>query len=284
MLLPYDTSSLTPRNIFTGALAAPKVSVTLAARIAILVLSPLGVIGTEDRGRSLLQKIFYLYGALFLLCQVLVGCDDARPTKDVPNAVTHPATELRGQSRLIVAFGDSLYAGYQLGPKDGFAPQLQAALRRKGFAVSVLNAGVSGDTTGAGLARLRFVLDNAPQKVELVILGLGGNDMLRGIAPQETRANLAAMLEILDKRKIDVLLTGMLAAPNLGRDYAVRFNAIYPDLARQYRAPLYPFFLDGVVANGALMLPDAIHPNRKGVSRIVEGILPIVETALMPAK
>ncbi len=187
-------------------------------------------------------------------------------------------------TKLVIAFGDSLYAGYRLGPKDGFAPQLQAALRARGLAVSVLNAGVSGDTSSAGKARLAFVLDNAPQPPALVILGLGGNDMLRGTKPAETRANLTQMLDELNRRKIPAVLTGMLASPNMGPDYAAAFNPIYPELAKQYRAPLYPFFLDGVVTDANLMLPDGIHPNKQGVARVVGGIAPLVETALRDAK
>lgn len=187
-------------------------------------------------------------------------------------------------TKLVIAFGDSLYAGYRLGPKDGFAPQLQAALRARGLAVSVLNAGVSGDTSSAGKARLAFVLDNAPQPPVLVILGLGGNDMLRGTKPAETRANLTEMLDELNRRKIPSVLTGMLASPNMGPDYAAAFNPIYPELAQQYRAPLYPFFLDGVVTDANLMLPDGIHPNKDGVARVVGGIAPLVETALRDAK
>jgi acyl-CoA thioesterase I len=221
-----------------------------------------------------------LYGTLLLLCQGLVACDAAPPVKDAPSAERIATADAKEPTRLVVAFGDSLYAGYQLGPKEGFAPQLQDALRSKGYAVSVLNAGVSGDTTGAGRARLNFVLDNAPQDIEIVVLGLGGNDMLRGIKPEETRANLTAMMDELKKRKIDVVLTGMLAAPNLGQDYASKFNAIYPDIAKKYDVPLYPFFLEGVVTDQRLMLPDAIHPSKGGVAKIVAGISPTLETAL----
>lgn len=224
-----------------------------------------------------------LYGALLLICQVLVGCDATPIPKTTEQAGEAPGAARGAQSepnRLLVAFGDSLYAGYGLEPKAGFAPILQQRLRDRGYAVSVLNAGVSGDTTAAGRARLSFVLDNAPQKVEMVILGLGGNDMLRGIAPMETRANLSAMLSELRKRDIDVVMTGMLAAPNLGADYAAKFNAVYPDLARQYDAPLYPFFLEGVVTRRDMMLPDGIHPNAQGISEIAGRVAPTVAAAL----
>jgi acyl-CoA thioesterase I len=219
-----------------------------------------------------------LYGAVLLIFQVLAACGPA-PAQKAVTAKTEAGVET-GSGPLVIAFGDSLYAGYKLGPKEGFAPQLQAALRDEGVAVSVLNAGVSGDTTSAGKARLNFVLDNAPRPPDLVILGLGGNDMLRGTKPAETRANLAAMMDELKRRKIPVVLTGMLASPNMGPDYAAAFNPIFTDLAAQYDAPLYPFFLDGVVTDTALMLPDGIHPNKAGVARVVGGIKPLVETAL----
>ncbi len=236
-----------------------------------------------------MNRYFGIYGALLLIFQALVGCGPGDTQKnsaqkpDVPAGAPATAQNM-ADTKLVIAFGDSLYAGYRLGPKDGFAPQLQAALRARGLAVSVLNAGVSGDTSSAGKARLAFVLDNAPQPPVLVILGLGGNDMLRGTKPAETRANLTEMLDELNRRKIPSVLTGMLASPNMGPDYAAAFNPIYPELAQQYRAPLYPFFLDGVVTDANLMLPDGIHPNKDGVARVVGGIAPLVETALRDAK
>lgn len=127
---------------------------------------------------------------------------------------------------------------------------------------------------------MTFVLDNLARKPDLVILGLGGNDMLRGIKPAETRANLTAMLDELKKRQIPVILTGMLAAPNLGADYAGSFNPIYPALAKQYGAPLYPFFLEGVAGDRTLLLGDGIHPNADGVAVVVKGVEPLVEKAL----
>jgi len=157
---------------------------------------------------------------------------------------------------------------------------LQAALIADGIKARVHNAGVSGDTTAAGKNRLAFVLDNLDRKPDLVVLGLGGNDMLRGIKPEQTRANLEAMLAELKRRQIPVVLTGMLSAPNLGADYARAFNPLYPELAARYGAKLYPFFLEGVVMDRSLMLNDNIHPNAKGVTRIVEGLSPLVEGAL----
>jgi len=226
-----------------------------------------------------LKRSSGLYGAFALLLQVLVGCGPAaESTKSEPASAKSEAPAQ--YDRLVVAFGDSLYAGYRLAPNEGLAPQLQAALKAEGINARVHNAGVSGDTTGAGKSRLSFVLDNLERKPDLVVLGLGGNDMLRGIKPEETKANMVAMLDELKKRDIPVVLTGMLAAPNLGQDYANAFNGLFPQLAKQYGAPLYPFFLNGVVTDKGMMLPDGIHPNAKGVSRVVEGLSPLVEAAL----
>ncbi|WP_343758323.1 arylesterase [Parasphingorhabdus litoris] len=181
---------------------------------------------------------------------------------------------------LILAFGDSLYAGYGLAPDEGFAPELQKALNEAGQDVKVHNAGVSGDTTAAGLRRMDFVLDSLSRKPDLVLLGLGGNDLLRGLKPSETRANMEAMVKKLSDRDIPVMLTGMLAPPNLGKEFSDQFNVIYPALAKKYEASLYPFFMDGVVGRTDLILPDGIHPNAEGIDIIVERITPSVESAL----
>jgi acyl-CoA thioesterase-1 len=226
-------------------------------------------------------KLFVRYGAALAIIQGLSACGFS-PVEEAPSK-TEKQAEQGQYDRLVVAFGDSLYAGYQLGPNEGLAPQLQAALKAKGINARVHNAGVSGDTTSAGKGRLTFVLDNLEKKPDLVVLGLGGNDMLRGIKPAETKANLNAMLDELKKRDIDVVLTGMLSAPNLGPDYARAFNPIFPELATRYQAPLMPFFLEGVVMDKTLMLPDAIHPNAKGVTKVVEKLVPFVEAELKAA-
>ena len=181
---------------------------------------------------------------------------------------------------LILAFGDSLTAGYGLGRGLGFAPQLEDALRRHGVKAHVHDAGVSGDTTSGGRQRLGWTLDGLPRKPDLAIVELGANDMLRGVDPAVTEANLDAMLAELQRRDIPVLLAGMLAAPNLRPGYRRRFEAIYPTLAAKYDATLYPFFLQGVAGNRALALPDGVHPNFEGVKRVVTGILPTVQRAL----
>jgi len=177
----------------------------------------------------------------------------------------------------IVGFGDSLMAGYGLALGDSFTERLEKALRDKGFDVAVVNAGVSGDTTSGGLARLDW---SVPDGTGLVILELGANDMLRGIDPALIERNLDAMLARLKARNIPVLLAGMVAAPNLGHAYGEAFGTIYPRLAEKYGVPLYPFFLDGVAGDTALALEDAMHPDAAGVRRIVEGILPTVEKTL----
>jgi acyl-CoA thioesterase-1 len=177
----------------------------------------------------------------------------------------------------IVGFGDSLMAGYQLDAGQSFPEKLEAALKARGHDVTVANAGVSGDTTSAGLSRLDW---SVPDDTDLVILELGANDMLRGIAPELTEKNLTAMIERLKERGIPVILAGMMAAPNLGSDYGDRFNRIYPELAEKYELPFYPFFLDGVAAEKSLLLEDGMHPNPQGVDRMVEGFLPVIEKVL----
>ena len=181
---------------------------------------------------------------------------------------------------LILAFGDSLTAGYNLDRGLGFAPQLEASLRRRGIAASVADGGVSGDTSSGGRQRLGWTLAGLPRKPDLVIVELGANDMLRGIDPAVTRANLEAMLAELGQRRIPVLLAGMRAAPNLDPAYRARFEAMYPGLAGKHGAALYPFFLDGVAGQHGMQLPDGMHPTFEGVKRIVSRILPRVLAAL----
>lgn len=177
----------------------------------------------------------------------------------------------------IVGFGDSLMAGFGLGPDEGFTPRLQAALQDAGIDAIVANAGVSGDTTSGGLARLDW---SVPDDTDLVILELGANDALRGISPDITRANLEQMIARLKERGIAVLLAGMLAPPNMGADYGKAFNAIYPDLAGQYDVAFYPFFLDGVAAQPQLLLEDAMHPNAGGVDVMVQQFMPVLREAI----
>jgi acyl-CoA thioesterase-1 len=185
------------------------------------------------------------------------------------------------QRPLVLALGDSLTAGYGLDRGLGFAPQLQASLRRHGIAATVIDGGVSGDTSQAGRARLGWTLDGLPRKPDLVIVELGGNDMLRALDPTLTRANLDQILTELKRRKIKVVLAGMRAAPNLGPAYTAEFEAIYPGLAASHGATLYPFFLENVVGRTGMMQGDGIHPTFAGIKTIVTGILPTVKGALV---
>jgi acyl-CoA thioesterase-1 len=176
----------------------------------------------------------------------------------------------------LVALGDSLMSGYGLADpaSDGFPAQLQAALTARGHDVVVADAGVSGDTSAGGLARVDW---SVPDGTDGVILELGANDMLRGIDPAATETALDRIMTRLGDRGIDVLVAGMRAAPNLGQDYGRAFDAIYPGLADRHGAVFYPFFLDGVAADPALNQADGIHPNTEGVAEIVARILPAVE-------
>ncbi len=177
----------------------------------------------------------------------------------------------------ILAFGDSLTAGLGLPIGDSFPVRLEAQLKAQGIAVHVVNAGVSGDTTADGLARLDWALADKP---ELVILELGANDMLRGIAPKLTRANLDVMIGKIQASGARLLLAGMRAAPNWGKEYQQRFDRIYPELARAHGVALYPFFLEGVAMDPKLTQPDGLHPNAAGVAIIVEHIAPEVARLL----
>jgi acyl-CoA thioesterase-1 len=174
---------------------------------------------------------------------------------------------------VIVAFGDSLTAGYGLSSSDAFPVRLELALRQAGKRVRVINSGVSGDTTAGGRARLAWVLAEKP---DAAIVELGANDAMRGIDPEEASRNLSAILSELKQRNVRVLLAGMLAPPNLGNQYTEAFDTIFPDLAAAHDVMLYPFFLDGVAAEPALNQQDGIHPNAMGVAVIVDRILPYV--------
>jgi acyl-CoA thioesterase-1 len=182
-----------------------------------------------------------------------------------------------GRPVKIVVLGDSLSAGYQLPASAAFPAQLEAALKGKGRVVEVVNAGVSGDTSSGGLARLDW---SVPAGTDAVIVELGANDMLRGIEPKVTRAALETIVRRLKARGIEVLLCGMLAAPNLGSEYSRAFNRIYPELAAAHDLVFDPFFLDGIAGNAALNQGDGLHPTASGVAAIVARILPKVETLI----
>ncbi len=212
------------------------------------------------------------YGALRWLFNALAGAA-LLAGLSMSAAVSHAAAEpLR-----LLALGDSLTAGYGLREEDGFTTQLERALRARGYDVEVINAGVSGDTTAGGLARLDWALADRP---DAVLVELGANDMLRGVDPESARANLDAILAKLKERGVPTLLAGMYASPSLGQAYARRFDAIFPELAQTYAVSLYPFFLEGVATDPALNQGDGIHPNAAGVKVIVEGIAPHVARLL----
>ncbi len=187
------------------------------------------------------------------------------------------ATLARAQEKPVqlVGLGDSLMAGYQLPPTDSYTAQLEKALKGKGMNVAITNAGVSGDTTAGGLERAQW---SVPDGTDGVILELGANDALRGMAPADTEKNLDAIIEGFKARNIPVLLIGIMAPPNMGGDFAERFNGIYPRLAEKHGLALYPFFLDGVVLDQSLQLEDRMHPNAKGVGVMVEKSLPTVQS------
>jgi acyl-CoA thioesterase-1 len=182
---------------------------------------------------------------------------------------------------VIVAFGDSLTAGLGLSEKDSFPAQLERALKARGQEVKVVNAGVSGDTAAAGLARLDWAM---PDDASAVIVELGANDALQGLDPAATKATLEKIITELKARGLPILLAGMEAPPNLGKEYVEQFRALYADLAQRYDLILYPFFLDGVALDDNYTLGDGMHPNAEGVARIVDGILPKVEELLAKAR
>ncbi|GAA0768407.1 acyl-CoA thioesterase-1 [Erythromicrobium ramosum] len=222
-------------------------------------------------------------GALAL---ALAGCgdaaEDAAPAAEIAEdgQPALPAIPVMGPERKIIAFGDSLFAGYNLDPRDSYPEKLENALRAKGMDADVINAGVSGDTSAAGLQRLEFTLAAQETPPALLILELGGNDLLRGLSPEETKANLGKMLTILREQKVPVLIMGMRAPPNYGPEFQAQFDAIYRDLAKEYGAALIPFWLEDIYREPALFQADKIHPTADGIERLVASTLDEVEGAL----
>jgi acyl-CoA thioesterase-1 len=229
--------------------------------------------------------------ALLALPLALAACGEAaEEAADAPEMAADgepalPAVPVMGPERKIIAFGDSLFAGYGLDPRDAYPEKLEAALRAKGINADVINAGVSGDTTAAGLQRIAFTL--AAQKdapPALFILELGGNDLLRGLSPEETKANLGKMLAVLREAKVPVLLMGMRAPPNYGPEFQAQFDALYRDLAKEYGATLIPFWLEDIYQDPSLFQSDRIHPTADGIEKLVESTLDEVEGALPAEK
>ncbi|NBB26510.1 arylesterase [Porphyrobacter sp. SLTP] len=223
--------------------------------------------------------------ALLALAACGDAAEDAAPAAEIAEdgKPALPAIPVMGPERKIIAFGDSLFAGYNLDPRDSYPEKLENALRAKGMNADVINAGVSGDTSAAGLQRLEFTLAAQETPPALFILELGGNDLLRGLSPEETKANLGKMLTILRDQKVPVLIMGMRAPPNYGPEFQAEFDAIYRDLAKEYGAALIPFWLEDIYREPALFQADKIHPTADGIERLVASTLDEVEGALPPA-
>lgn len=230
------------------------------------------------------SKIIGLGALALAACSDGAGDAARAPGAGEDGAAALPAIPVMGPERRIIAFGDSLFAGYGLDPAQSYPARLEAALRAKGVNAAISNAGVSGDTTAAGLQRLAFTLDAQVAKPDLFILELGGNDLLRGLEPEETKANLGKMLDELKARGIPVLLMGMRAPPNYGPEYQAQFDALYRDLAKQYGADLIPFWLEDIYREPELFQADRIHPTAEGIERLVAATLGEVEGALPPPK
>ena len=223
-----------------------------------------------------------LYGMALAALLLLAGCGEEKAPAPAPrqSAEAPPDIPVMGEELAVVALGDSLFTGYGLKEGESYPVRLEVALRARGLNARIANAGVSGDTSANGLQRLAFTLDAQPRPPALVVISLGGNDMLRGIAPDQTEANLDAILTELGKRGIRVVLLGMLAAPNLGKDYAARFNPIYPKLAKKHGATLVPFFLQPLMDRPDLVQADHIHPTTAGLDALVGATVDTVAGAL----
>lgn len=218
--------------------------------------------------------------ALLASAALVAGCKNDAPAEQQVSVAAQATATPQGDELVILALGDSLFAGYGLAPGQSYPAHLEQALQARGIKARIVNAGVSGDTTAGGLQRTDFVLNDQARSPALVIISLGGNDMLRGLSPAETRKNLDALLAKFATAKVPVLLLGMLAAPNLGADYAKAFNPIYPALAKKYGAGLVPFFLQPLVEKPALVQADHIHPTLEGIDVLVGSTIDQVVKAL----
>jgi acyl-CoA thioesterase I len=230
---------------------------------------------------TLIPAAMLTYGYLAREVQILTPLRIVAFAAAAFSLVFASSVETRARPLKIIAFGDSLTAGYGLPANEAFPAKLQQALAGKGINVDIVNAGVSGDTTSGGLARLDW---SVPSDADAVILELGANDAMRGVDPAITRKALDEMLQHLKQRGIPVLLCGMYAPPNMGDEFEQAYRDMYPALAQRYGALLYPFFLDQVAGRAELNQADSIHPTAKGVDRVVEGILPKVEELIAKAK
>lgn len=240
-----------------------------------------------------MRRSWILAQLVFCLCvAAFYGCDrGSAPSSSPPprdgfgQRLGTDVTAQPGRSKApvsaerprIVAFGDSLTAGLGVAQEESYPAQLQRKLEEAGYSYRVVNAGVSGETTAGGLRRVAWVLNSKPS---IVILELGGNDGLRGLGLQETKANLERIIQQLQSASVTVVLAGMQLPPNYGKDYTAGFEALYLALARQYRLTMIPFFLDGVAGSSSLNQADGIHPTGEGYRRIVEKIFPVLEPLL----
>lgn len=223
-----------------------------------------------------------LYSAALAALLMLTACGSDQAPAPVPTerAEAPPEVPVMGEEVTILALGDSLLTGYGLKDGDSYPARLERALRARGINARIANAGLSGDTSAGGRQRLAFALDSQKRRPELAIVSLGGNDMLRGLPPEETQANLDAILAELKRRGIPIVLLGMLAPPNLGPEYRGKFDPIYPALAKKYGATLVPFFLQPLMGRPDLVQDDHIHPTVKGIEALIAATVDEVAVAL----
>ena len=225
--------------------------------------------------------------SISFLALALAACEAEAPVAEAParseaGSPTNAQVPVMGPERRILAFGDSLFAGYNVPKADSYPAKLEVALRAQGINARITNAGVSGDTSAAGLQRFEFTLDSMAEPPELLILGLGGNDLLRGLSPDETRSNLETMIRTAQDRGIDVLLMGIQAPPNMGAQFVQQFNNLYPALAEQYGTDIIPFWVEAVAGRPELIQQDRIHPTADGIEVLVAETLDEVVSALPP--
>lgn len=225
------------------------------------------------------------YLAPLIAVPLAAGCSQQDRLPDVGTAaepIAQSAAEAPRRPALVLAFGDSLYAGYGLARSESFPAALERALKADQFDAEVINAGISGETTAGGRARLASVLDRLERKPDLVLVGLGANDVFRGFSPEQTHRNLEAIILELKARGMPVMLTGITAPAGLRHPYFARFEAVHSELARRQGIELEPSLLEGVITNRGLLLPDGVHPNASGVSRMAQRVAPRVASILRP--
>lgn len=241
----------------------------------------------RKNGMKVAKRLSFVaaFGAVFSLAACGETTNDTAappPSQTADEPVALDPIPVMGEEVRIVAFGDSLFAGYGLKDAEGdsYPAKLEAALRSRGVNARVSNAGVSGDTSAAGRQRLGFVLDAEAEKPDLFILELGGNDLLRGLSPDETRENFAAMLDTLKEREIPVLIMGMRAPPNYGPEFQQQFDSLYGELAQEYQTALIPFWLEDIYQEPQLFQNDRIHPTVEGIEELVGSTVDQIAAAL----